>query len=69
MVDMVDSSKKYSCPDCSHCQWCSDERCRLCLKPMTPPRLSIRDQIALYERLNNHCDCPQDDAGAPESTP
>ncbi|MBI4697477.1 MAG: hypothetical protein HY758_00780 [Nitrospirae bacterium] len=23
-------SKKYPCPDCSFCQWCSDDRCGLC---------------------------------------
>jgi hypothetical protein len=24
--------KKHPCPDCSFCQWCSDERCELCLR-------------------------------------
>lgn len=24
--------KKHPCPDCFCCQWCSDERCRECLK-------------------------------------
>ncbi|HUT83995.1 MAG TPA: hypothetical protein VMX95_05055 [Thermodesulfobacteriota bacterium] len=24
--------KKYPCPDCKFCQWCSDTRCTLCLK-------------------------------------
>lgn len=23
--------KKHDCPDCFCCQWCSDERCRVCL--------------------------------------
>jgi hypothetical protein len=22
--------KKYSCPDCFYCQWCSEQRCGLC---------------------------------------
>lgn len=25
-------NKKHSCPDCFSCGFCSDERCRLCLK-------------------------------------
>ncbi len=24
--------KKHPCPDCFQCQFCSDERCELCLK-------------------------------------
>ncbi|MGC4122723.1 MAG: hypothetical protein QM765_50760 [Myxococcales bacterium] len=24
--------KKHPCADCYSCQWCSDERCRLCLR-------------------------------------
>jgi hypothetical protein len=24
--------KKHPCSDCHFCQWCSDERCALCLK-------------------------------------
>lgn len=23
-------NKKFNCKDCFFCQWCSDERCRLC---------------------------------------
>lgn len=23
--------KKHKCPDCHYCQWCSDDRCELCL--------------------------------------
>jgi len=22
--------KKYPCPDCEFCQWCSNDRCHLC---------------------------------------
>jgi hypothetical protein len=25
-------SKKHPCDDCYYCQWCSDNRCELCLK-------------------------------------
>ncbi|HNY64720.1 MAG TPA: hypothetical protein PKM41_04730 [Deltaproteobacteria bacterium] len=24
--------KKHPCPDCHFCQWCSDNRCELCLQ-------------------------------------
>jgi hypothetical protein len=24
--------KKHPCPDCHFCQWCSDNRCELCLE-------------------------------------
>ena len=29
------ASKKHPCPDCQRCQWCADERCRVCRLP--PP--------------------------------
>jgi hypothetical protein len=44
--------KKHPCPDCYQCQWCSDDRCRLCLKTGCGKKLSMAEQIALYERLN-----------------
>lgn len=46
--------KKHPCPDCQVCQWCSDERCRLCLKSTSGCRkhLSLTEQIARYEALN-----------------
>ncbi len=25
------SGKKHNCRDCFSCQWCSDERCKVCL--------------------------------------
>ena len=51
-----DASKKHPCPDCTCCQWCSDDRCRLCVDRKTCNRrkLSIDEQIALYESLNKH---------------
>lgn len=46
--------KKHPCPDCSYCQWCSDDRCRLCLNRSGCHRrkLSLTEQIALYDSLN-----------------
>jgi hypothetical protein len=52
---MPDSDKKHPCPDCIHCQWCGDDRCRLCLGHTGACRkkLSMREQIELYESLND----------------
>jgi len=47
--------KKHSCEDCKQCQWCSDERCRMCLKHKGGCRkrkLSMAEQIALFEEVN-----------------
>lgn len=46
--------KKHPCPDCKACQWCSDDRCRLCLPTGRGCRkkLSMAEQIVLYEKLN-----------------
>lgn len=45
--------KKHPCPDCQMCQWCSDERCRLCLKGTCCRKpLSLAEQIARYDALN-----------------
>ena len=45
--------KKHPCPDCHFCQWCSEDRCRLCRKkPPIKKHLSLEDQIALYNQLN-----------------
>ncbi|ALC15508.1 hypothetical protein DSOUD_0720 [Desulfuromonas soudanensis] len=49
--------KKHPCPDCRQCQWCSDDRCRLCLKTGCGKKLSMAEQIELYEKLNAP-DCP-----------
>lgn len=48
-----ENEKKHSCPDCNCCQWCSEERCRLCLSRTTCKRrkLSFEEQIALYDAL------------------
>ena len=48
-----DCPKKYPCPDCKFCQWCSDDRCHLCRSRKQPGRkLSMQEQIALYDSLN-----------------
>jgi hypothetical protein len=46
--------KKHPCPDCRQCQWCSDERCGLCLRSPGGCRkkLSMSEQITLFEQLN-----------------
>jgi len=44
--------KKHPCADCHHCQWCSEDRCRLCLKATCVKKLSLAEQIELYEQLN-----------------
>lgn len=50
-------AQKHPCPDCRQCQWCSEDRCRLCLHSGVECRkkLSFAEQIALYERLNACC--------------
>ena len=54
---------KHPCPDCRCCQWCSDDRCRLCLRTGSGEqrRLSIREQIELYERNNEEQTVSTDD--------
>jgi len=51
--------KKHPCPDCRCCQWCSDDRCRLCLATEKGCRkkLTMAEQIALYERVNAAAKC------------
>jgi hypothetical protein len=45
--------KKHLCPDCKFCQWCSDDRCRMCrVEKKCSRKLSSAEQIALYEQLN-----------------
>jgi len=35
--DGGDGPKKHPCPDCHFCQWCSDNRCGLCLEGTARP--------------------------------
>jgi len=45
--------KKHPCPDCHFCQWCSKDRCRLCIKESSVKKhLSMEEQITLYNQLN-----------------
>ena len=46
--------KKKPCADCTFCQWCGDDRCRLCRerRPAVGRKLSSGEQIALYEAVN-----------------
>ncbi|HLO24715.1 MAG TPA: hypothetical protein VK187_01280 [Geobacteraceae bacterium] len=48
------TDKKHPCPDCSFCQWCGDDRCRLCREVRSAPgrKLSLAEQVALYEKVN-----------------
>ena len=52
---MSHPNQKHPCPDCRQCQWCSEDRCRLCLRTTAGCRkkLSLPEQIALYEALND----------------
>ena len=47
--------KKHQCPDCHFCQECSPTRCSVCREAGSKPggKLSLQEQIALYERINN----------------
>ncbi|GAB7026847.1 hypothetical protein [Geotalea toluenoxydans] len=49
-----DIPKKHPCPDCHFCQWCSDDRCRMCRGKGCggKRKLSVAEQIALYDALN-----------------
>jgi len=55
-MNMVEKEilKKHPCKDCSFCQWCSDDRCRLCLnREVRCRKLSLAEQVALYDALNS----------------
>lgn len=64
------AQKKHPCDDCASCQFCSDARCQRCRadscrRSSEPARkLSIREQIELYERINagSSGDSPRDRA-------
>lgn len=51
-------AKKHPCPDCSFCQFCAETRClacrseRNCGKGATCKKLSLREQVLLYEKVN-----------------
>jgi hypothetical protein len=54
MKGMEEQPKKHPCPDCQHCQWCTDTRCSMCLRTSGSCRrkMSMAEQIALYEKIN-----------------
>lgn len=53
MNDEKQAPKKHPCPDCSFCQWCSDDRCSMCRNTKgCRKKLSIAEQIALFEANN-----------------
>jgi hypothetical protein len=48
-----ENPKKHPCADCRFCQFCGDDRCHLCLGcGQAGKKLSMEEQIALYESLN-----------------
>jgi hypothetical protein len=53
-VKLLRAKRHKQCPDCSFCQGCSKDRCRMCRISRKRPgkKLTIAEQIALYERLN-----------------
>ncbi|MCU0580201.1 MAG: hypothetical protein MUF69_11770 [Desulfobacterota bacterium] len=59
--------KRGKCPDCRYCQGCSQDRCRLCRgkKKPGPFKLSLTEQIALYDKINR----PKGKKPAPQSRP
>ncbi|RNC71422.1 MAG: hypothetical protein ED859_04530 [Desulfuromonadales bacterium] len=53
-MSSTDPPRKHPCPDCRFCQWCGDDRCSLCLgKGGGRKKLSLEEQIALYEAVNS----------------
>jgi hypothetical protein len=48
------TKRRKPCPDCRYCQGCSQDRCRLCRAKKKPGagKLSLDEQIALYEKIN-----------------
>lgn len=52
------SAKKYPCPDCFHCQACSESRCQSCKGGKNRKdggklkKLSLREQIRLFDEIN-----------------
>jgi hypothetical protein len=57
-----DAVKKHPCLDCHFCQGCSESRCQACrggknrCQGRPARKLSIREQICLYEEINRRVD-------------
>lgn len=62
---MSSTKAKHPCPDCTFCQWCSDDRCALCRRKDScgKKKLSVAEQIAQYEEINrkNQPECSVDE--------
>ena len=67
LVPVSEAAKKHPCPDCQSCQWCSDSRCRMCLRRGSGAcrKLSLREQIELFERMNGRKEAKEQPAGCP----
>ena len=53
MEEHQGNCKKHPCGDCRFCQWCSDDRCSMCRSHKgCGKKLSVAEQIALYESIN-----------------
>ena len=51
----MEKACKKKCPDCKMCLECSETRCRPCRmakKNVNGPKLSMSEQIALFNKLN-----------------
>ncbi|MDD2851184.1 MAG: hypothetical protein PHY09_04690 [Desulfuromonadaceae bacterium] len=51
-----ETPKKHPCPDCIYCQWCADDRCKVCLSQSAMccrRKRSIAEQIAAYDTINS----------------
>lgn len=49
--------RKHPCPDCSMCQGCSESRCKACRRVSQNRlvrKLSIQEQIELFNSRNSH---------------
>ena len=46
------AAKKHPCADCYHCQWCSDNRCTLCLQGNRPERETRQPEIIAMDSLH-----------------
>ncbi|HAA05753.1 MAG TPA: hypothetical protein DCE18_20645 [Syntrophobacteraceae bacterium] len=56
-------TSKHPCADCHCCQFCSDARCHACRaaaggREDAPAKLSIREQIDCYNRINRKASAP-----------
>jgi hypothetical protein len=43
--------KKHPCVDCYSCQWCSDNRCDLCLKAKSCKNIRCRSDMKSLDKI------------------